>query len=100
MIAAKPLFVPLKSEWFRAFACGVKTVEYRRYGRGWNERTCYPGRPVTLSHGYSGARIPARVVDVDLVYAADVPRATELYAADDVLIAIRLDLRRGGKAGV
>lgn len=46
------LFVPLKTEYFEAFKAGSKTVEYRRYGRGWNEHTCRVGRSVTLSKGY------------------------------------------------
>ncbi len=53
----KPLFIPLRREWYEAFASGSKTHEWRRYGPGWNERTCTIGRPVTLSLGYSGARL-------------------------------------------
>lgn len=49
----KPLFIPLKTEYYRAFENGTKTHEYRRYGGPWNERTCFVGRPVTLSRGYS-----------------------------------------------
>lgn len=52
MEIAKPLFVPLKAEYYRDFASGLKTVEYRLYGPRWNERTCRPGRAVTLSLGY------------------------------------------------
>lgn len=48
----KPLFIPLKTEFFRAFQSGTKTVEYRQYGPRWNERTCPVGRQVVLSHGY------------------------------------------------
>lgn len=48
----KPLFIPLKTEYFRAFQSGTKEVEYRQYGSRWNERTCQVGRPVVLSHGY------------------------------------------------
>ena len=48
----KPLFIPLKTEYFRAFQSGTKAVEYRQYGPRWNERTCAVGRPVVLSHGY------------------------------------------------
>lgn len=91
-MSAKPLFVPLKGEWFDQFADGTKTVEYRKYGPGWNERTIYAGRPVILSKGYSGARIDAVVVSFELVKARDVPRATELYPAEATLIAIRLRL--------
>jgi hypothetical protein len=53
----KPLFVPLKTEYFRAFENGTKKTEYRLLGPRWNENTVIKGRQVTLSHGYSGARI-------------------------------------------
>lgn len=48
----KPLFIPLKAEFFDAFERGDKTHEYRAYGPRWNEKTCVPGRLVTLSRGY------------------------------------------------
>jgi hypothetical protein len=48
----KALFIPLKSEYFFAFADGSKGTEYRQYGPRWNEKTCCIGRHVTLSHGY------------------------------------------------
>lgn len=47
-----PLFVPLKTEYYRDFETGIKTTEYRRYGARWNERTCRVGRAVVLSRGY------------------------------------------------
>lgn len=50
--AEKPLFVPLKTAYFRAFQTGTKDTEFRPYGPRWNERTCRIGRPVILSHGY------------------------------------------------
>lgn len=49
------LFVPLKTEYYEAFRDGSKTVEYRKYGPGWNERTCRVGRLVVLSKGYGKA---------------------------------------------
>lgn len=52
----KPLFIPLKTAYFEAFAKGEKTTEYRPYGPRWNERTCPVGRKVTLSQGYGKAR--------------------------------------------
>jgi hypothetical protein len=59
----KPLFIPLKAEFFNAFADGSKTVEYRPYGPRWNERTCPIGRPVVLSYGYGKhRRLTGRVV--------------------------------------
>lgn len=48
----KPLFIPLKTQYFDAFLDGSKTVEYRRYGARWNERTCEVGRRVVISKGY------------------------------------------------
>lgn len=48
----KPLFIALKSAYYEAFADGSKTIEYRKYGPRWNERTCTVGRRVTLSKGY------------------------------------------------
>ena len=48
----KPLFIPLKTEYYDAFASGKKTIERRKYGAGWNEQTCRVGRRVTLSKGY------------------------------------------------
>lgn len=48
----KPLFVPLKTEYFELFKLGKKHEEIRVYGARWNERTCSIGRPVVLSKGY------------------------------------------------
>jgi hypothetical protein len=48
----KPLFIPLKAEYFDAFCSGHKREELRVYGPRWNERTCAPGRRVILSRGY------------------------------------------------
>lgn len=48
----KPLFIPLKREYFEAFLEGRKTIEYRPFGARWNEKTCIVGRPVLLSLGY------------------------------------------------
>lgn len=59
----KPLFIPLKSLYYDAFASGLKTVEYRPYGARWNERTCPIGRLVTLSKGYGKQhRLQGRVI--------------------------------------
>lgn len=58
----RPLFVPLRTEFFEAFASGAKTVEFRRYGARWNERTCQPGRAVVLSLGYGKKRRLSGVV--------------------------------------
>lgn len=48
----KPLFIPLKREYFDQFAAGAKVEEFRPEGPRWNARTCAVGRPVVLSLGY------------------------------------------------
>ena len=53
---AKNLFVPLNKETFKDFSKG-KTFEVRSADRGWNRKQIYIGRGVTLSCGYSGARL-------------------------------------------
>ena len=59
----KPLFIPLRTEFYEAFINGTKTIEYRKYGPRWNERTCAIGRAVVLSKGYGKQnRVNGRVV--------------------------------------
>lgn len=48
----KPLFIPLKTEFYNMFISGEKGDELRKYGARWNEKTCRVGRPVLLSKGY------------------------------------------------
>lgn len=52
----RPLFIPLKAEYFEAFANGTKVYELRKYGKRWNEKVCTPGRGVVLSRGYGKER--------------------------------------------
>jgi len=85
-IAMKPLFIPLKTEWFRAFERGDKKTEFRLYGPRWNEGTVIKGRAVTLSHGYSGARITATVKRMRIVANT----ITDIYPAGALLCAIDL----------
>lgn len=86
----KPLFVPLKTRYFRAFESGTKTVEYRRAGPRWNERSCWIGRPVTLSHGYSGSRLTARISRTWRLLGHELA-APDPYAPTDELLAIALE---------
>ena len=62
----KPLFIPLRTEFFEAFLRGDKRSELRLYGPRWNERTCPPGRPVILSKGYGKAHRLNAVISVFL----------------------------------
>ena len=52
----KPLFIPLKREYFESFEQRKKSVEYRVHGPRWNKNTCQVGRRVTLSLGYGKQR--------------------------------------------
>lgn len=55
MSEIKPLFIPLKTEYYEAFKSGDKTEELRAYGARWNENTCQIGREVVISKGYGKA---------------------------------------------
>lgn len=61
----KPLWIPLKTEYFVAFERGEKAIEYRLYGGQWTERSVVPGRAAVLGHGYSGRRLSATVVKLE-----------------------------------
>lgn len=58
----KPLFIPLRREWFDKIDRGEKTIEYRAYGPRWNERTCQIGRAVVVSLGYGKQRRLSKVI--------------------------------------
>jgi hypothetical protein len=56
LVFHKPLFIPLKGEFYDAFERGDKEHEYRVAGPRWNADTCWVGRTVTLSRGYGKSR--------------------------------------------
>ncbi len=70
----KPLFIPMKAEYFWDFNDGSKTNEYRLDGPRWNAHTCSPGRAVTLSLGYGKEkRLRGRVRDFSTISFYDLP---------------------------
>lgn len=83
----KPLFIPLRTEWFRQFEAGTKDTEYRAYGPRWNERTCRVGRPATISHGYSGKRLSRSVTGFKVLDHAEAPEAARTIYPDAAFIA-------------
>src|SRR5579883_2093982 len=86
-----PLWVPLKGEYFDAFAAGTKTTEYRRLGGPLGKLERLPvGRPVILSRGYSGPRLQMMIKAVSVVPAAIVPHAAAIYGHRARLVAIEL----------
>lgn len=88
----KPLFIPLRTEWYRQFDAGTKDTEYRAYGPRWNEKTCRIGRPATVSHGYGKReRLQKTVVGFKKIRWALAPMAAcEIYPNSDFIAAIEL----------
>lgn len=83
----KPLWVPLKAKYFDAFEAGSKTIEYRLYGAQWTEKHIYPGRPAVLGRGYSGRRLRAEVIKLEVRVMS-----TETYGPNRRLALIHLRL--------
>jgi hypothetical protein len=91
-----PLFIPLKTSFYNAFDNGTKTIEYRRYGPRWNERTCPVGRPVILSKGYGKAH---RLTGIITAFRPDatptlIPGFRECYPTGQVAACITILLDR------
>jgi len=88
-----PLFIPLKTEFYRAFQDGTKLEEFRVNGPRWNLNTCQIGRRVTLSHGYSSAeRMTGVITGVRLIHdVATLPGWAACYGSKPgPCIAIRI----------
>lgn len=89
----KPLFIPLQTPYYLAFQNGDKTEELRRYGPGWNENTCYPGRAVTLSKGYGKQqRMAGIITSFRTCHATELPTKAQadvlvVYGSLDLVIA-------------
>ena len=92
----KPLFVPLKKEYYRLFINGSKKFELRKYGARWNEKTCRVGRSVILSEGYGkNNRTSAIIVSFERVAAANLSPMDQL-ALRDIYGSLDFDLARIG----
>lgn len=92
----KPLFIPLKAEFFDAFERGDKTDEYRRRSDRFNLGTCRVGRRVILSRGYGKARRLSGVITAAHydTLPARLPGWLECYgpnAGDAIVIKISLE---------
>lgn len=88
----KPLFIPLKREWFEAFRDGRKAIEYRPLGPRWNSKTCTIGRPVTLSLGYGKQNRLTGTVTEFWSSEALTPAFISIYGTDRVMACIRIAL--------
>ncbi len=83
----KPLFIPLRTEWFRQFEAGTKDTEYRAYGPRWNERTCTLGRPAVLAHGYGHPRLHRTVMGFSVLERDRAPLVAQQIFPNAPLIA-------------
>ena len=94
-MSEKPLFIPLRGQFFDAFKAGTKTTEYRRRGRQWTAEHCQIGRRVILSRGYSGERLHGTVAGFHYhLLPEHLPGWVECYghgSGDAACIMIRLD---------
>lgn len=89
----KPLFIPLRAEFFDAFAVGDKGTEFRPLGPRWNATTCRVGRAVTLSRGYGKSRRLSGVVAGFTEVRPDaVPEIRRVYPTGDRFAAIEIAL--------
>lgn len=93
----KPLFVPLKSKYFDAFADGTKSFEYRAHGPRWNSATVRIGRRVTLSRGYGKqARLHGTISKIELRTDLEnlPPGFRDCYPTATEAIVFKIDLDR------
>lgn len=92
----KPLFVPLKAEYYEAFENGTKDTEHRKYGRNWTERTVRQGRRVILSYGYSKGRRMTGIITAVKIHQMDTPEFIACYgeAAKAISFTIELDEKK------
>ena len=89
----KPLFIPLKTEYYEAFERGEKTEELRLYGARWNHKTCVVGREVILSKGYGKSnRMKGRIFAFAKLSGRNLTQENqksvkEVYGSLDVAVA-------------
>ncbi len=90
----KPLFIPLKSEYYEAFEDGTKTEEVRVYGARWNHKTCKVGREVVLSKGYGKhSRMTGKIAFFAKILGTTLSdenkqAVEQVYGTLDILIAL------------
>ena len=99
----RPVKVPLivvRRAYFKLFAGGAKTIEYRRHRPPFTARTFYPGRWVRIAYNYDVKRCPsllATVISFDVAPAGEYPKMLEIFPnmlLDDELALITLAIER------
>lgn len=93
-MSIKPLFIPLKTEYFEAFKAGTKTQELRAYGNRWNEKNCFEGRTVILSKGYGkksrmyGTVTKFEKKNINTLNSVDYQAALDCYQNPNIELAV------------
>ena len=67
----KPLFIPLKKEYFEQYKDGSKHYELRKPEKQFQLKYLWPGRAVTLSCGYSGDRLYTKIAGAEIWHSGD-----------------------------
>jgi hypothetical protein len=87
----RPLFIPLKREWFEAFERGDKTEEFRPAVSRWSATICRIGRPVVLSLGYGKQRRMHGTITGWRECGPDAhPAIRSVYPTGDRFVAIKI----------
>ena len=96
-----PLIV-VKQGPFEEFSMGRKTIEYRRYGRMFNERVFCPGRAVRIARSFDIYRYPvidATVTRFEIIACDQAPpqvqRRYPRLSPDALIALIHLELIEG-----
>lgn len=94
MMTEKPLFIPLKSEYYWAFVNRIKDIEYRRHNKTWRAKNCRVGRRVVLSCGYGKQnRVEGVIRSFNVVHGSQISGVEKVYGTTDIeLAAIGIDL--------
>ncbi|WP_319761898.1 hypothetical protein [Maridesulfovibrio sp.] len=79
---ARPLFIPLKKEYFEQYKNGTKKYELRKPERQFQLKYLTPGRDVTLSCGYSGDRLYTKIGGAELWHSGDLGKADRKACLD------------------
>ena len=93
------LRLPLKRIYYEEFLNGTKDVEFRRYGRLFNEQRFFIGRDVVLTYRYdnTGPFLATLVRQFQKALAIEHPEMLEFYSdlkSDDPLALIHLKVLR------
>lgn len=75
------MLIVVRKVWFEELRSGAKRVEYRRYGRRFNERVFHIGRPVAFAYRYDrvSPRLHGKVTSFATVPVDDMPEMLDIY---------------------